>query len=63
MQENEEVVVKKFPTRTQAVNFASDLLLDVEGVLIRHEGDSWNVSYNVNRSIIYLGEENFSRIG
>jgi hypothetical protein len=62
MQENEEIVVKKFPTRTQAVNFASDLLLDVEGVLIRHEGSSWNVSYNANRSIVYLGEENFSRI-
>lgn len=62
MEGGSEVIVKKFPTRTEALGFAASLLLDVEAILIRHEGESWNVSYNAERSVVYLGDHNFSRV-
>lgn len=60
MMNHSETITKNFPSKRKMVEFVH--FLDVDEVLIKRNGDSWDVLYNANKTTVTLSEEDFSKV-
>lgn len=55
-----ETITKTFPSKRQMVEFVH--FLDTDEVLIKRNGDSWDVLYNANKTTVTLSEDQYSEV-
>ena len=60
MMNHVETITKNFPSKRKMVEFVH--FLDVDEVLIKRNGDSWDVLYNANKTTVTLPEDDFSGV-
>lgn len=55
-----ETITKNFTSKSSATNFVH--FLDCDEVLVRRNGNTWDVLYNVNKTTVDLEESEYSQI-
>lgn len=55
-----ETITKTFPSKRQMVEFVH--FLETDEVLIKRNGDSWDVLYNANKTTVTLSEDQYSEV-
>lgn len=55
-----ETITKTFPSKRQMVEFVH--FLETDEILIKRNGDSWDVLYNANKTTVTLSEDQYSEV-